>query len=274
MIKQIHIFSIILMLCTPAAMAGTIIHIQNGNEISTLLTDGRQARMNLGGSDYIIVDYRDQSVKAVNPQKGQVMLLNADDIPNGNKVSKIETSVRHLGAGPVIAGYKTQKFAYSAKGKSCGVIYGSQQAFKVKGIEDLINAMKIMAEKQQAMMGGFAGMMDDCLRAGIEMSEHVKTIGVPMRTEDNGVVDSEVKSIQPNVNLPANTFVVPASYQTVSVKGEVQKASKDVAAMQQKIQQYQPQIQQMMQQMQQSGQMSPQAMEQMRRVQGVMQQYQ
>lgn len=274
MIKQIHIFSIILMLCTPAAMAGTIIHIQNGNEISTLLTDGRQARMNLGGSDYIIVDYRDQSVKAVNPQKGQVMLLNADDIPNGNKVSKIETSVRHLGAGPVIAGYKTQKFAYSAKGKSCGVIYGSQQAFKVKGIEDLINAMKIMAEKQQAMMGGFAGMMDDCLRAGIEMSEHVKTIGVPMRTEDNGVVDSEVKSIQPNVNLPANTFVVPASYQTVSVKGEVQKASKDVAAMQQKIQQYQPQIQQMMQQMQQSGQMSPQAMEQMRRVQGMMQQYQ
>ncbi len=96
------------------------------------------------------------------------------------------------------------------------------------------------------------------------VSEHVNTIGVPMRTEKNGRVDSEVKSIQLNVELAADTFVIPASYKTVTMEQQMRE-------MKQAMQKHQPQMQQMMQQMQQSGRMSPEMMEQMRRMQDMMQ---
>lgn len=274
MTKLIQILSIFLFFNIPAALAGTVIQIQNGNELSTIMTDGKQARMNMSREDYVIVDYKTQSVKVVTPGKAQVMLLDAEDMPKGNKSAGIQTSIKHLGPGPLVAGYKTQKFAYMAQGRPCGVIYGSKDAFKVAGIEDLFNAIKTMMDRQQAVMGGFAGMMDDCTRADLEMSAHVQSIGLPMRSENRGVVDTEVKSIKLNVALPAATFEIPASYKTVTLKDEMQKASKDMADIQQQMQQHQPQMQQMMQQMQQSGQMSPQAMEQMRRAQEMMQQYQ
>lgn len=271
MIKQIQLVSLVFILFTPVAMAGTVIQIQKGHELSTILTDGKQARMNMGATDYAIVNYENESVKVVDPQKARVMWLKAEDIPSGNKVENIQTSIKHLGAGPVVAGFKTQKYAFSAKGRSCGVIYASKEALNVNGVENLLNALKTMLEKQQAMMGGFVSMMDDCLRADIALSDHVKTIGVPLLKTDNGTVDFEVKSIQSNVNLPPDTFVVPATYRTVTANDEMQRTSKNRVNLQQKVQQYQPQIQQMVQQMQQSGQISPQAMEQLRRVQGMMQ---
>jgi len=247
--------------------AGTIIKIQSADSMATILTDGEFARMNSSGDEYVIVDYKKKTVKMVNPKMQQVMLLDAGKTPGRGPASQLRTSVKKLGAGMSVAGYPTQKYAYSANGKSCGVIYGSAEVYRKKGIKELLQAMNNMMEKQQAMLGGFAGMMDDCMLADMKLSEHVNTIGVPMRTEKNGVVDSEVKSIKLNVALPANTFVIPASYKTVTMDQQIREAK-------QKMQQNQPQVQQMMQQMQQSGQVPPEMMEQMRRVQEKMKQYQ
>ena len=247
--------------------AGTIVQIQNGGSTATILTDGKFARMNSAAADYVIVDYKKKTVKMVNPEMRQVMLLDADKVPAGSSGSKLRTSIKRLGAGKNIAGYPTQKYAYSANGKSCGIIYGSAEVFQKKGMKELLQAMNNMMEKQQAMLGGFASMMDDCMLAEMKLSEHVNTIGVPMRTEKNGVVDSEVKSIKLNVELPADTFVIPGNYKTVTMDQKIREVK-------QQVQQYQPQVQQMMQQVQQSGQMPPEVMEQMRRAQQMMQQYQ
>ncbi len=253
--------------CTNIVSAGTIIQIQNAGSMATILTDGEFARMNSSADEYAIVDYKKQTVKIVNPKMRQVMLLDADKRPGGSTGSQLRTSVKKLGKGVIIAGYPTQKYAYSANGKSCGVIYGSAEVYQKKGIKELLQAMNNMLEKQQAMLGGFAGMMDDCILADMKLGKHVNTIGVPMRTEKNGVVDSEIKSIKLGVSLPADTFVIPASYKTVTMEQQIREAS-------QQMQQYQPQIQQMMQQMQQSGQMPPEMVEQMRRAQEMMKQYQ
>ena len=40
-----------------------------------------------------------------------------------------------------------------------------------------------MMQKQLAMLGGFASMVDDCTLADVEISNHVATIGAPMRIE-------------------------------------------------------------------------------------------
>ena len=263
-----------LILHSAIVKSGTIVEIKSDNEISTIMTDGKQARMNSTDSDYIIVNYADHSVKVVDTEKHQVMLLNMDGMPKGGKSAKVQTALKNLGSGPSIAGYKTQKFSYTVNGQPCGVIYGSKEAYKLKSIKGLFSAMTTMAERQQAMMGGFVGMMDNCSLGDLKMAEHVDTVGVPMRTEDKGVVDSEVISIKLDVSLPADTFVIPKSYKTVTMEGEMQKMKKDMSNMQQQVQQYQPQMQQMMQQMQQSGQLPPEVMEKMRRAQEQMKQYQ
>jgi hypothetical protein len=272
MIKAIQFSGFIFFLFSSVSLAGTVVEIQNNNELATVLTDGQQARINMSGSEYAIVDYKNQSVKVVSPEKQQVMLLNVKAMTAGNQSAPaVHTSVDRLGDGQLIAGYKTQKFGYSANGQQCGVIYGSWEAYEVKGIRELLSAMRTMMEQQQTLLGGFAALVDDCILADMKISDHVKTIGVPMRTEKNGKVDTEIKSIKADVDLPADVFAIPASYKTVTLQEQMSGMTNNMARAQQQLQQHQPQMQQMMQQ--QSGQLSPQAIEQMRRAQGMMQRY-
>ena len=281
MIKTIQ-FLLITLFLSSSVLAGTVIEIQNNNEDMSIMTDGQRVRMNMSGADYVIVDYKNKNVSVVDPQKQQVMQLNVDEVAKGNSAPLVRTSVKRLSSGQMIAGYKTQKYSYTANGKSCGVIYGSADAYQVRDIKALLGAMKTMLEKQRAALGGFAAFVDDCTLADLQVVEHVNTIGMPMRTEKNGRVESEVKSINVDVELPANTFVIPANYRNVTMQDEMKAATKDIVNAQQQIQQrgyygqqgQQPQVQQMARQMQQSGQMTPEMMEQMRRSQEMMRQYQ
>ena len=275
---QILAVSALLVVFNPVH-AGTVLQIQNNNEMTTVLTDGKLARMNMSGSDYVIVDYRKHTVNAVSPTKQTVMILSADKMSAGNHGPDVRIDIKELGTGVEVAGYPTRKYSLTANGKSCGVIFGSKDVYTKDGIKELFKAMKTMMEKQRAVLGGFAGMIDDCILADMKISDYVNRIGVPMRTERNGQVETEIKSIKYGVALPADTFVIPASYKVLTMQDQMSAASKDMAKMRQQMpgqanQGQQPQMQEMMRQMQQSGQMTPEMMEQMRRAQQQMQQYQ
>ncbi|VAW53983.1 hypothetical protein MNBD_GAMMA05-1624 [hydrothermal vent metagenome] len=275
MINTIRLMSAILLLNSSVVVAGTIVTMKSDNEFSKIMTDGKKARMGMGDDGYIIVDYKTNSVKAVDPKRKQVMLLNTNNLPKGGNALKVNVSINDLGSGPTIAGYKTRKFSYKVNGKSCGIIYGSKAAYKVKGIKELFDAMQMMVKRQQAIMGGYVGMIDACTLGDTKIGEHVAKVGVPMRMVENGKVDTEIVKIKLNVSLPANTFVVPSSYKTKTMAGEINKAKKNMAEMGQQMgQKMQPQLQQMIQQMQQSGQMPPEVMEQLRKTQEQMRQYQ
>ncbi len=276
--KVNQVSAVVLLLCSMAIQAGTVVEIQNQGELTRVITDGQQARINISASEYVIVNYNNHSVRVVDPQKRQVMLLNADVKATGNSFPTLRTSINNLGPGQVIAGYTTQKYSYSANGKTCGVIYGSKQAYQARGIKQLMSAMETMMAQQSAVLGGLAAMIDDCTLADMKLSDHVSTIGVPMRTEKNGRIDTQIKSIRTDVALPANTFVIPASYKTVTMQEQMNVASNNMAAAQQ-VQRndnrnQQLRMQQMMRQMQQSGQLTPEMMQQMRRTQEMMNQYQ
>jgi hypothetical protein len=272
MCKTILITGVLALLITRSVSASTVIEIQSKGDLTTVITNGQYARMNMPGTEYVIVDYRKQQVNMVNPQKHQVMLLDANTMASANSPSAVRTSLNPLGNGPVIAGYPTQKYSYTANGKSCGVLYGSRAAINADGMSDLLQAMKTMMEQQRAALGGFAGFVDDCTLADMQVTDHVKTIGVPMRTERNGLIDSEITSIRLDVTLPENTFIVPAAYKTVTMQDQVQASAKDMTTTRP-----QPQVQEMaqrLQHMRQSGQMSPEMLQQMQRAQGMMKQYQ
>lgn len=263
----IQISGLFLLLSSVAAQAATVIEVQNSNDLTTVVTDGEFARMNMSASEYVIVDYKKNTVKVVNPQKQEVVLLGTGNTPAGNNGPQVHTAIRNLGAGISVAGYPTQKYSYSANGRTCSVVYGSREVYQKQGIKELFQAMKIMVEQQRAVLGGLASMLDDCTLADMKISDHVKTVGVPMRTEKNGRIETEIKSIRYDVALPADTFVIPASYKTLTLQDQINAASKEMA-------QHQPQMQDMVRQMQQSGQMTPEMMQQMRRSQEMMRQYQ
>jgi len=273
MIKRLQFFTILFLLST-SAMAGTIVEILDEDELTTVMIEGKQARINVSAQEYVIINHKTNSVSFVNPQEKQVMLLSADAVSASGNDSIVDTSVNSLSSGPAVAGYNTQKFSYTANGKSCGFIYGSKDAYQAKGIKELFAAMNIMMEKQRAIMGGFVNMVDACTLADMNVSEHVNTVGVPMRTERNGRIRSEIKSIKVDVSLPADAFVIPASYKTVKMHDQLKEVSGNMAKAQKKMQQYEPQMQEMMKQIQQSGQVSPEMMEQMRQAQEMMKQYQ
>ena len=259
MIRPLSIFTFTFLTCT-SLNAATVVEIKDANEMTTVMTDGEMARMNMSGNEYVVVDIKTNEVKFVSPQDKEVMLIDASKMPSGNNSAGPVAKLNKLGSGPTIAGYDTEKFSLSANNQPCAVIYGSDDAAGAEGITELMNVLRTMVEKQRAMMGGFAGMMDDCTRAEMNIADHVKTIGVPMRVEKNGSMISEVKSIKVSVDLPKDTFIIPANYKTVSMQGKMAEA--------------QPQMQDMMRQMQQSGQMTPEMIEKMRQAEQMMRQYQ
>lgn len=267
-LPMFEILGLILLLFSPLIQAATAIEVQNDNDLTTVVTDGSFARMNLGDSEYVIVDYRKHRVNVVNPEKQQVMSLDADKLASSNKGPLVQTSIQRLGAGIRVAGYATQKYSYSANGKPCGVIYGSMEVYQKQGIKELFQALKIMMDKQRAVLGGLVNMVDDCTLADMDVNQHVRTVGVPMRTDKNGRVETEIKSIRYDVNLPADTFVVPASYKSITMQDKINAVVTDDMSTQSR--QMSPQVQQVMPQ---HGQRSPRMMQQMHRSQSMMRQY-
>ena len=272
MTKPLHllmfkILCILFMLHSSPVQAATAIEVQNNNYLTTVVTDGKFARMNLADSEYAIVDYQKRMVSVVNPETQQVMSLDADKLASSNKGPLVRTSIQSLGTGIDVAGYATQKYRYSANGKSCGVIYGSMEVYQKQGIKELFQALKIMMDKQRAVLGGLVNMIDDCTLADMNVSEHVRTVGVPMRTDKNGRVETEIKSIRYDVKLPVDTFLVPASYRTITMQDKIKAAATGTSA---KSRQLPPQGQQVMPQ---PGQPYPQMMQQMHRNQGMVRQY-
>ena len=275
----------------PYAAAGTIVKIQSNDELSTMMTDGSIARLEVSSSEYVVIDYQSRKLSMINLQQKQVMEMNMDAVAGGSASSapRVRDNLRQSGAGPAIAGYSTNKYSYSVNGRSCGDIYASKDAYQVEGMKELLKAMRTMIAQQRAMLGGLAGMLDDCTLADMQMVERVENIGIPMRTVKNGRVESEVRSIETDVSIPADSFAIPASYKKVSVGQQLQQATQamqqpsppqaqspaqSTAQTQSATQGVPPGMQDMMRQMQHSGQMTPEMMEQMRRAQQRMQRYQ
>jgi hypothetical protein len=266
-----EILGVLLLLSSPLLQAATVIEVQRNNDLNTVVTDGKFARMNMSASEYVIVDYMKQTVKVVNTQKQQIMMLDAAELASTNNGPLVRTSIQRLGEGIKVAGYPTQKYSYSANGKTCGLIYGSMDVYQKQGIKELFQALKVMMDKQRAVLGGLVSMVDDCTLADMRLSDHVKKVGAPMRTDKNGRVQTEIKSIKYGVNLPADTFVVPASYKAITLQDKISSASTVSSGDSNRSAQHNlqgpAQAQPMMRQM------SHQMMEQLRRNQGNMRQY-
>ena len=117
MIKPIQLTAVLCLLCSSMTMAGTIIDIQNKNQLTTVLTDGQQVRVSMGEGEFVLVDHKSQQLMMVNTLKHEIMLFDGKQISASNNGPKVHTTVKLIGAGVNIAGYQTNKFEYFANGR-------------------------------------------------------------------------------------------------------------------------------------------------------------
>jgi hypothetical protein len=262
--RQLILILSTLSLCGTTQADTQIKVMDKDGESTTITSNGNFARLDDSSeSGYVLIDTRQQQLKMVDPQRRQVMVV---DLKNAKKTTQpttqVKVSLNKIGKGPKIAGYSTDKYTLTADGKLCNTIYSSRTAINIKGIAELFDAMDTMEQQSINMMGGFRSMMDECDEANMQSTKLFKTAGAPLRTIDaDGQLESEVQSINNNAKIDKTYYQIPTAYQQVSMQQHMEQAR-------QQMQQNMPDMNQIMQQMQQNGgSMSPEVMEQMKKMQ-------
>ena len=128
-------------------LADTVIELDSNQETSTFFSNGKKARINIHGkSDYMIVDFASKAIYAVRPDERQIINLNqAAPAISSNKPPEVKLAFTPAGNGPVIAGYTTKSYRYSANGEACGTIHASKAAMDGTSIGSMYDVMNDMA---------------------------------------------------------------------------------------------------------------------------------
>lgn len=255
-------------------LADTVIELNSNAEAATYMSNGKKARINSSGkSEYLIVDFASNTIYAVKPDDRQIINLN-ETVPSlsSNEAPEVRLTFVPTGNGPVIAGYATKSYNFSANGENCGTIHASKEALNGTSISDMLDAMNEMADNARKALGGFAAAIPPCQQANMSLGTQVSTIGAPLQTLDaDGHVQRSINKITKNVDVDASVYVLPADYQSSSMADKITDAQTMNSNMDH-LQKHEPQMKEMMRQMQESGRMPPEAMEQMQRYQERMQQ--
>lgn len=262
-------------LALPATLfADTVIELNGNNEAMTFISNGNKARINTRGkNDYMIVDYTSRAIYAVRPDERQIINLN-QSIPRlgSSKPPELRLALTAAGNGPVVAGYATQSYRLSADGENCGTVHASKEVLNGTGIGDMLDVMNEMAENARKALGGFAAVIPPCRQAQMSLGSQVDRIGAPLLTVDaHGQVQSEIRSIRKNVSISADSYALPAEYQSAGVADKVMDTQQINTNVEQP-QKHAPQVQDRMRRMQQSGRLPPQALEQIQRYREMLQQ--
>ncbi|MBL4762512.1 MAG: hypothetical protein JKY93_07430 [Gammaproteobacteria bacterium] len=272
-----HLFFVVVsaVLLSASVSADTLVKIKNEQgKTASFMSNGQYGRMHTAGEDsYMIIHYASQRIQVIIPAQGQVLDMSGA-MPDlglasmgmaGKAAEKITMRVKAINGSPKIAGYVTRAYQLSANGENCGTLYASKAAMNDSGMRKMFNVMRNMMEKSQQSMAAFAGMLTQCQRAQMSISDNLSRLGAPLRMQDSrGHIQSEVLSITKNAKLPVGTFTIPASYKVVNLAGPMKQgqAVKNNAM---------PDMGKMLQQMQKSGRMTPEMIKQMKQMQEMFQ---
>lgn len=257
-----------LSLVSSTLYAGTVVDIKNKNGQTTQFqsteTRGRLNSANEGS--YVVIDYPQQKILIVMPDQKQILLIDgtAPLFDNASTKETVNSEVRKVGDGPDVAGYSTREYQILAGGEVCSTVFGSEDAMTATGMRQMFDALQKVASQSTRMMKQFKPDSSPCDQAKAEIVTHIGQIGAPLRSLDaQGNPDVEITRIQTDVDLPAETFSVPAEYPVVSISDKVKQAREQ-------IQKQIPKMEQMIRQMEAGGTVDPASIEKMKKM---MQQY-
>lgn len=243
----------LLVLCLPlTAMAAAMIESRDGQgQASRIYIEGDKARMEmLEEQGYMVLDVKNNSMKAVIPQQRTVMDMSdllAEDGKAGTR--SVNSQNKSSGPGPKIAGYQTRQYDIFADGQYCGSSFVSVQAMHDLKLEKFARALQTMSNQVQDKITdmGINAMVQPCEQAAMQLSDQLQEMGFPLRVIDKDKrLLNEVTRISRNAKLPANAFAIPADYQVTNPNRMMQDAMKQMPQMQEMMKNMPPEAMEMM----------------------------
>ena len=268
--KKIIIAAMALILVQPV-LADIMMTISDGEgRTSDISSDGQRARIQeQGDASYVVIDYTNREMLMVDTKRNEVMRMNLGKGGVGGGVG-IDVQLKKKGGGPVIAGYGTKKYNFTANGEKCGTVYASKKLLKNREVRSLFESMRAMQSQSQRMMQQMGGFLSLCQQANMSLTDALEEVGVPMRIiERDGKVTSDVVKVDTDANYPSSHYEAPAGMTEVDMQQQMQESMQQTDQMMQQM----PDMNELMQQMEESGiEIPAETMEQIKQLQQQMQQ--
>lgn len=232
--------------------AAALVEMKTQEGMTRIYSEGTQARMDVGNGSYMLIDSKASTLFVIMPDKQRAMdmshLLN--NPPARTREDITDLNLEKQGNGPRVAGYSTERYRYTAGGKSCGDLLSSREALDDSGLQQAFDTLQRLSAHADAIMQQFARRDDPCQQVGNSFATRIREVGIPMRvTLADGTLLSEIVRLETNASLPANAFDVPAGYTRINAGAMVDQAQRQLRRLQE------------------SGQIPPHLLEQIRELQ-------
>lgn len=206
--------------------AATLIEMRSPDgAISKFWISEKMARMSGDDSDgFMLVDFAQGKQYSIDHAEKLIVDVTAgmmeETPPTPESSAKpVQVSIEEVGAGDLVAGYKTVKYAVKADNVLCSYELLSKELSDNNDIKRLVTYMHQSSLADQPL-----GDVEPCFKAEQALEGKYATLGVPLRSIDaNGVVVSETLSVKINVTAPANTFTFPAGYRQATLQELMQE---------------------------------------------------
>ena len=213
--------SIMILSVSSYVHAATLVESEDSHEgVQKMWVEGSKMRIDTANnSEYMLADYAKRQILIIDPAKKE--MIDASHFVNetADQTKGLNVRVKHMGSGPNIAGYSTQKYALIVNGRTCNQTLISAKALKDSKLKPLLEAM---AKIDFNPMG--SQFMNECDRADLIFARRMKNLGLPLGTIENGQIRDKVRRIVQNAKPPAGGFNAPSGYRTISLQQKMQEA--------------------------------------------------
>lgn len=171
---------------------------------------------------YTLVDLKKNKIFLIHTEKKEIVerslqVPSDSALPEGMQLPP-ETPVKDAKLvekedGPEIAGYATKHYQITAEGEVCADSYLSAPAAEVAHLKGFLKVMEDVSMPPKEMIT----RMPPCTQAQLKLKADFFDKGLPLRSmSKEGTVTYEIKSIKTEVEVPADTFALPAGYKVLT----------------------------------------------------------
>lgn len=200
---------------TYTVSAATLIESRANQHTMKMWIEGPKSRMEMPEQDgYMLTDVKQRKLYVISVNERTVMDMSSsfNSQTEKSKSDDIDIKLVKKGAGPSIAGYKTEHYTLSANGRHCADQYVSLEVLKAPDLKEYAQHAIGMSNTSPV-----SAVLDACTLASISVSERFNEIGFPLRTVEANGDRYEVTRIQPDTSPGPHAFEVPKDFQVVDI---------------------------------------------------------
>ena len=238
--KIFHI--VIALFFVPSALNAAVLiesRDQSG-ELTRIYLQDQKARIETASQDgFMVLDLSKKQLKLIIHEHKAILdlsdIFSTRSQTYNSEGEFIDSYIESKGLGPRIAGYETEEYQIFSNDKYCGSAFVSVRAIQETGFRKFFTILSKLSDHIERKMAvkAFMPQPSACDQAATNVGNQLLNTGFPLRfTSQHKQLRNEVTNINTRAALPANAFLIPASYQPTTPAELLTKASKQLKHMQ------------------------------------------